>query len=110
MQLQYFPGDRKPETGVAGLARAADIRLVKPFEHVAQVFFGNSAPRIADLNRNVPIIECHLQSNDAIVRGMPDGVVEEVYQDALDESDVGIREGQIRIAVNHDLNLLLLCL
>ena len=95
VQFQDFFGNRQPEPAVPLLGFATLVQLIKPVEYVGQLFCRDAAAGVADLNRNIFILRREHQTDGAVRGGILNGVLNQVFQHALYQTDIGIYKGKV---------------
>ena len=95
VQFQDFFGNRQPQPGVTLLRLATLIQLVKSVENVSQLSCRNAVAGVADLNRNIFIFRRERQTDGAAPGGILNGILNQVFQHPLYQTDVGIHEGEV---------------
>ncbi len=92
MRLHYLRGDGQPEAGVPLGGRPVD--LVEALEYVRQVILRYQRACVVDRYPDSGVAFLGPQGDGALLRGVSDGVVQQVGEDLLQTAHISLQAGQ----------------
>src|SRR5262249_25499500 len=95
VELENLFGNGQPKANPTCSILVALRSAVEALEDVGEIFWGNPRARVRHLYGNARALERERHRNGPARRGILQGVLEEIVQHPLDETDIGPDKGEV---------------